>query len=261
LYRDPIVAANISESDFRIRDLMHHAHPVSVFVVTQPNDKDRLKPLVRILVNMTVRLLTDKLKFKEGRPAPDYKHRLLMMLDEFPALGRLEIMQESLAFVAGYGIKCYLICQDTEQLIEAYGRHESITANCHIQVAFQPLKTQTADWLSNMVGKTTIVDEQITTSGNRVGAMLGHVSRTFQEVGRPLMTPDECMRMPGPVKQDERIEEPGDMLILAAGTSPIYGRQPLYFRDETFSARARVKPPEESDRIKPRRSDGEQVRL
>jgi type IV secretion system protein VirD4 len=80
--------------------------PVSLYIITQPNDKARLRPLVRIVVNMIVRLLADKMEFEKGRPKPTYKHKLLAMIDEFPALGKLEILQESLAFVAGYGIKC-----------------------------------------------------------------------------------------------------------------------------------------------------------
>jgi type IV secretion system protein VirD4 len=67
-----------------------------LYIVTKPNDKARLKPLVRIVVNMIVRLLADKLDFENGRPKPSYKHRLLAMIDEFPPLGRLEILQESL---------------------------------------------------------------------------------------------------------------------------------------------------------------------
>jgi len=97
--------------------------------------------LVRIVVNMIVRLLADKLDFENGRPKPSYKHRLLAMIDEFPALGKLEILQESLAFVAGYGIKCYLISQDIAQLKSretGYGLDETITSNCHIQTAFPP---------------------------------------------------------------------------------------------------------------------------
>jgi type IV secretion system protein VirD4 len=116
LYRDPTVAKNTSRSDFRIRDLMHYTDPVSLYIITQPNDKARLRPLVRIVVNMIVRLLADKMEFENGRPKPTYKHKLLAMIDEFPALGKLEILQESLAFVAGYGIKCYLISQDINQL-------------------------------------------------------------------------------------------------------------------------------------------------
>ena len=101
LYRDPTVAKNTSRSDFRIRDLMHHADPVSLYIITQPNDKARLRPLVRIIVNMIVRLLADKMEFENGRPKPTYKHKLLAMIDELPVLRKLEILQESLAFVAG----------------------------------------------------------------------------------------------------------------------------------------------------------------
>ena len=253
LYRDPIVAENVSTSQFRIRDLMHHEAPVSLYIVTQPNDKARLRPLVRILVNMIVRLSADKLVFKDGRPVGQYKHRLLVMLDEFPSLGRLEILQESLAFVAGYGIKCYLICQDINQLKSretGYGHDESITSNCHVQNAFPPNRIETAEHLSRLTGQTTVVKEQITTSGYRTSAMMGHVSRTIQEVQRALLTPDECLRMPGPHKNAKgEIETAGDMVISVAGYPAIYGRQPLYFKDPVFEARAAIPAPGISDKI------------
>ena len=253
LYRDPVVARNVSQSDFRIRQLMHEEDPVSLYIVTQPNDKARLRPLVRILVNMIVRLLADKMSFKNGRPVAHYKHPLLLMLDEFPSLGRLEIMQESLAYVAGYGIKCYLICQDINQLKSretGYGHDETITSNCHVQNAFPPNRIETAEHLSRLTGQTTIVKEQITTSGRRTAAMLGQVSRTFQEVQRPLLTPDECLRMPGPKKNGKgEIEQAGDMVIYVAGYPAIYGKQALYFKDPVFLARASVPAPQISDRL------------
>jgi hypothetical protein len=87
VYRDPVVARNVSKSEFRIRDLMHHEQPVSLYILTQPNDKTRLRPLVRVMVSMIVHLLADKLHFENGRPVAHYRHRLLMMLDEFPSLG------------------------------------------------------------------------------------------------------------------------------------------------------------------------------
>jgi len=250
LYRDPTVARSISASDFRIRDLMHHERAVSLYIVTQPNDKGRLRPLVRILVNMIVRLLADKMDFKEGRPVAHYKHRLLMMLDEFPSLGRLEIMQESLAFVAGYGIKCYLICQDLNQLKSrdiGYGQDESITSNCHVQNAYPPNRLETAEHLSKLTGQTTVVKEQITTSGKRAALMMGQVSRTFQEVQRPLLTPDEAMRMKSPDKNAAgEILAPGDMVIYVAGFPAIHGKQPLYFTDPIFTRRAAIPAPDKS---------------
>jgi type IV secretion system protein VirD4 len=173
-----------------------------------------------------------------------------MMLDEFPSLGKLEIMQESLAFVAGYGIKCYIIVQDINQLVYSYGKEESITSNCHIQVAFPPNRLETAEHLSKLTGQTTIVKEQITTSGKRIGAMHNHVSRMFQEVQRPLLTIDESMRMPGPTKDGNgMIQKPGDMVIYCAGFPAIYGQQPLYFKDPVFQKRSEVPAPKVTDKL------------
>ena len=250
LYRDPVVARNVSRSDFRIRDLMHHACPVSLYIITQPNDKARLRPLVRVLINAILRLSADRMEFEAGRPVANYRHRLLMMMDEFPSLGKLAIMQESLAFLAGYGIKCYLIIQDLSQLHAAYGTQESITSNCHIQNAFPPNRLETADHLSRLTGTTTGVKEQNTTSGKRLGSFQGQVSTTFQEVQRSLLTTDEALRMPGPKKDAEgRITEPGDMVVYVAGYPAIYGRQPLFYQDRVFQKRAEVPAPKESDRI------------
>ncbi|EMS6505654.1 type IV secretory system conjugative DNA transfer family protein [Neisseria gonorrhoeae] len=252
LYRDNVVAANVSRSDFKIKDLMNDEDPVSLYIITQPNDKARLRPLVRILINMIIRLSADKMDFENGRPKVHYKHKMLAMLDEFPSLGKLEIMQESLAFIAGYGIKCYLICQDLNQLKSretGYGPDETITSSCHVQNAYPPNRIETAEHLSKLTGITTVVKEQITTSSKRVSAMLGQVSRTTQEVQRPLLTADECMRMPGPVK-DARglITQAGDMVIYVAGYPAIYGRQTLYFKDPVFEARSKVPPPRHTDR-------------
>ncbi|HHU0103077.1 TPA: type IV secretory system conjugative DNA transfer family protein [Legionella pneumophila] len=274
LYRDPVVAHNVSASDFCIRDLMNHDQPVSLYIVTQPNDKARLQPLVRVMINMIVRLLADKMEFErvihdDGTSSiqtkKTYKHRLLCMIDEFPSLGKLDILQESLAFVAGYGLKFYLICQDINQLKSrerGYGPDETITSNCHIQNAYPPNRVETAEHLSKLTGQTTIVKEHITTSGKRFSTFLSQISRTIQEISRPLLTIDECLRMPGPKKDaDGRIVEAGDMVIYAAGFPAIYGKQPLYFKDSIFIARASVEAPEQSDILRSRLHDDEVIRL
>jgi len=277
LYRDPVVARNVSESHYRIADLMNDDDPVSLYIVTQPTDKDRLRPLVRIKLNMIVRLLAGKLEFERiasqmplwkkllnrmgikqdvnsfVRAKKGYKHRLLGLIDEFPSLGKLDIIQESLAFLAGYGIKFYLICQDVNQLRSrerGYGPDETITSNCHVQNAYPPNRPETADHLSKLTGTTTVVKENITTSGKRFAGMMGQVSKTHTEVARPLLTPEECRTMPGPVKDGDLIVEAGDMIVSVAGFPCIYGRQPLYFQDPIFNARASVDAPKVSDRIR-----------
>lgn len=256
LYRDPIVAKNTAHSDFTVSDLMDHDTPVSLYFVVSPGNKDRLRPLVRLMLTQIVRgLVRDSMSFDGGRAKTAHKHRLLLMLDEFPTLGRLDVFEEALAYIAGYGLKAYLIMQDVTQLHKAYTRDESIISNCHVRAAYAPNKIETAEWLSKMTGTSTEVKEAITTSGKRFGAVLDNVSTTYQEVSRPLLTPDECMRLPGPTKDDRgEITDSGEMLIFVAGQPVIRGRQILYFKDPILSARSKIPPPERSDIIRANRS-------
>lgn len=244
LYRDPIVGENTSRSDFKIADLMDHDRPVSLYFISTPKTSKRLVPLTRLLLTMIVLTMADEMEFDDGRAKAAHKHRLLLMLDEFPTLGKIEVFEEALAYIAGYGMKAYIITQDVSQLYKAYTREESIISNCHVRVAYAPNKLETAEWMSKMTGNTTVVKEQVTTSGKRFGAVLDNVSRSYQEVKRPLMEPDEIMRLPGPVKDatGEKIVEAGEMLVFVAGHSVIRGRQILYFSDPVFSKRSKLKP-------------------
>lgn len=244
LYRDPIVGENTARSDFKIADLMDHDRPVSLYFISTLKTSARLKPLTRLLVTMIVTTLADEMEFDDGRSKTAHKHRLLMLLDEFPSLGRLEIFEEALAMIGGYGIKCYLITQDVQQLYKSYTNYESIISNCHIRVAYAPNNYNTAEWMSKMTGITTVVIEQITTSGKRFGAILDGVSRTFQPTQRPLLTADEVMTLPGPTKDvtGEKIVEAGEMLVFVAGKPVIRGRQILYFKDPIFAKRSKIKP-------------------
>lgn len=251
LYRDHIVATNVGSSDFHIKDLMNYDQPVTLYIVTQPTDKARVRPLIRILVNMIFRVLADKMEFVNGQAKSVNKYRLLCMFDEFPSLGKLEIIQESLAFVAGYGIKCYLITQDLNQLKSketGYGPDEVITSNCHVQNAYPPNRLETAEHLSRLTGTTTVVHTQTTNSGKKTSIALDNTSLTVQAVSRPLLTPDECMRLPGPVKDPSgKITKAGDMVVYVAGFPAIYGRQILFFQDPAFAARSQVKTPSKTD--------------
>ena len=116
-------------------------------------------------------------------------------------------------------------------------------ANCHVRIAYAPNTIETAKTLSDMTGKTTVVEEKVSLSGSRSGHMK-NASVNVTETARPLLTPDECMRLPGPEKDNQgKVIKPGDMLIFTAGQSPIYGRQILYFFDPVFSKRSKVPVP------------------
>lgn len=272
LYRDPLVAKNVSRSDFSISDLMNYVEereeidpatgevttvrtprPVSLYLVVSAEDKDRMRPLMRLILNQIVRvLLRPELTYVDGRAQPPHLQRLLLMLDEFPSYGRLDVLQEALAYIAGYGIKAYLIMQDISQLQAAYGRDESITSNCHIRIAYAPNKPETARWLSDLAGVTTVITERITSSGSRFGAVLGQTSRTFSEGSRPLITPDEVSRLGAAIKDGQgNILKAGEVLVFVAGHAPIRGEQSLYFLNPVFTQRVRTAPPAESDSLKP----------
>jgi type IV secretion system protein VirD4 len=248
LYRDPLVRKNTSRSDFRIHDLMNHEQPVTLYLVVRPSDKDRLRPLVRLVLNQIVRTLTrDELKrLDDSRFVSPHKRQMLLMLDEFAgSFGKLDIFEESLSFIAGYGIKAYIILQDREQLLKSYGPHENIVSNLHIRIAYAPNQTQTGEWISELLGTTTIIKEDVTESGKR-GGSLNQISRSYREIERPLMTADEVMHMRAPTKEAEsgKITHPGDMLIFGAGQYAIYGTQILYFTDPVFLERSTVPVPQ-----------------
>src|SRR3546814_3376179 len=137
-YRDPTVAAVTSRSDWRIADLVEAPHPVSLYLVVPPSDISQTKPLIRLILNQIGRRLTEDLKAKDGR------HRMLLMLDEFPALGRLDFFESALAFMAGYGMKAFLIAQSLNQIEKAYGPNKAILDNCHVRVSFETNDERTA---------------------------------------------------------------------------------------------------------------------
>jgi type IV secretion system protein VirD4 len=259
LYSDPLVQRSIEESDFTINDLKHFRYPVSLYLIVPPSDIERLKPLLRLIFTMAVNRLTEELeevrnsrikqalkKDEKFTPRPD--HRLLLLIDEFPSLGKMPIFETAFAYIAGYGIKAYLITQDIEQIKDAYGNHESIISNCHIRIAYAPNKTETAEALSKMAGTTTILRAAVSYSGSRSSPLATNVSTNVDHISRPLITIDELMRLPGPVKEGQgeaqRIVSPGAMLIFIAGQSPIFGKQLLYFQDPTLSKRSAIRPPD-----------------
>ena len=101
-----------------------------------------------------------------------------------------------------------------------------------------------------MTGTTTVIKKAITKSG-KGGLFGGHsTSETYQEVQRPLLTPDEYMTLQGPKKDHEdKILEAGDMLVFVAGFPTIRGKQILYFQDPVFMERAKIQAPKQSDKI------------
>ena len=153
------------------------------------------------------------------------------MLDEFPALGRLDFFESQLAFMAGYGLKAFLIAQSLNQIEKAYGQNNAILDNCHVRVAFATNDERTAKRLSDALGTTTELRAMKNYAGHRLSPWLGHLMVSRQETARALLTPGEIMQLP-----------PDDEIILVSGAAPIRAQKVRYFRDAQLKARIQ-KPP------------------
>jgi type IV secretion system protein VirD4 len=162
--------------------------------------------------------------------------RVLLMLDEFPQLGRLDFFEHALAYIRGYRIKACLVAQSLNQIAQAYGEHSSILDNAHIRVAFACNDERTAKRLSDMLGVTTETRSQHNYAGSRMAPWLGHTMVSRQEIPRALLTPGEIMQLP-----------PDEALVFVGGSPPIRARKLRYFAEPAFLARVRpavtVSPP------------------
>ncbi|ESQ97708.1 conjugal transfer protein TraG [Stutzerimonas chloritidismutans AW-1] len=227
LYRDPTVAEVTSRCDWRIADLIAAEHPVSLYLVVPPSDINRTKPLIRLILNQIGRRLTESL---DGSDGVERRHKLLLMLDEFPALGRLDFFESALAFMAGYGLRAFLISQSLNQIDKAYGQNHSILDNCHVRVTFATNDERTAKRISETLGTATELRAQRNYAGHRLAPWLGHLMVSRQETARPLLTPGEVMQLP-----------PEEAVVMVSGVVPIKARKLRYYADANF--KRRVLPP------------------
>nr|EKU6313163.1 conjugal transfer protein TraG [Pseudomonas aeruginosa]EKX2974611.1 conjugal transfer protein TraG [Pseudomonas aeruginosa] len=225
LYRDPVVARVTAHCDWRIADLVGSRQPVTLYLVVPPSDINRTKPLIRLILNQIGRRLTEELTTSGKR------HRLLLMLDEFPALGRLDFFESALAFMAGYGIKGFLIAQSLNQIERAYGPNNAILDNCHVRVSFATNDERTAKRVSDALGTATEMRDSTNYAGHRLAPWLGHLMVSRQETARPLLTPGEIMQLP-----------PTDEIVMVAGTPPIRATKARYFEDARLQERILTPP-------------------
>ena len=223
LYRDPTVAQVTRRCDWRIADLVDAEHPVSLYLVVPPADIVRTKPLIRLLLNQIGRRLTETLELRGGQPK---RRRVLFMLDEFPALGRLDFFESALSFMAGYGLRAFLIAQSLNQIEKAYGPNNSILDNCHVRVAFATNDERTAKRISDALGTTTELRAQRNYAGHRLSPWLGHLMVSRQETARALLTPGEVMQLP-----------PDEEIVMISGHPPVRAKKLRYFEDRNFTER------------------------
>ena len=221
VYRDPVIAENLSRSDFKISDLMNNDKPVSLFLIVPPSDIDRMMPAFRTIVELLYRRNVEKMEFDvKDKNTKANKHRLLMLLDEFPQLGKLETFETAMGVIAGYGIKAFVICQSVMQINKLYGKDNGIISNCEVQVYYAPNDQETAEQLARMLGKKTVETKSRSTGTALISF---DKSRSYNETGRDLMMADEV-----------RALDPKKELIFKRGMRPILANKITWYDNPDF---------------------------
>lgn len=218
VWDSPRLKAITSRSDFKLEDLKGDV-PVSLYIVIPPEYLDVYKPVVRLMMGVAIASMTRT----QSRP----KIPVLFLIDEFPALGFMKIIETGIGYLAGYGVNLWMFIQDLSQLKDNYPKWASFIANCSVRVAFGTNDVETAKTLSEMLGTTTISVES-EGKQKKVFSMglFDDKSINTSETGRSLMTPDEVMRMPNDAQ-----------IIFVQGVKPIVAEKIRYFADRAFKGK------------------------
>jgi type IV secretion system protein VirD4 len=221
LWANPVIDAATAASDFDLRDLRRT--PMTIYVAVSLDQLGSVTRLLNLFFQQAVTLLAERV------PGPDEPHRVLMMLDEFASLGRMDVLKDSLAFLAEFGVRICTVIQGLGQLDDLYGPagRESILQNCALQVLFAANDETTARYVSERLGTQTIqtVSRSFPGGGQRP-------TKTVSRTGRALLLPEEVRQL-----------GPEQALIFKEGVRPVLGRKIRYYADPAFSDRQRTMRP------------------
>ena len=228
LWLNPILDAATAGNDFDLRDLRRR--PTSIYVAVNPDDLHRLRPVLSLFFQQAIGLQTRALPEHD----PTLKYQVLMMLDEFAALGRIPIIAESVSYLPGYNVRVVLVIHTPAQLREVYGPNaaETMLKSLAARIVFAPKDHADAREISDELGVTTVKARTVSRPQFDWGDPKGRRSRSVSvsEQRRPLLLPQEVKAL-GSTRA----------LIFYEGLWPIRCRKIRYFQDARF--RARLLPP------------------
>ena len=151
LWNNGLISAATETSDFDIRELRRQ--PMTIFIGCTIAELSIFRPLIRILFQQIHDLMMVKI------PGEDEPHQVLLMLDEFYHVGRMDSLISKITISAGYGFRMAIVMQDIAQLDELYGKNTRITtvSGSQIKLFIQINDLETSDFVSEMLGETTQV--------------------------------------------------------------------------------------------------------
>ena len=220
---DPRLCAALAASDFDMADLKRQS--MTVYLAIPP---DRLRVCLGF-VRGFIGLALDGITAAPGRPV----QRVAFFLDEFGQLGRMDRLADSVTLLRGYGAQLWLFVQDLSQLKAVYPRWQSFLANTSQQF-FGTADFDTARYLSGALGQQTIRYEtqNVSQSSGTWGKPGSSSTSTGEHLqGRPLLTPDEVMRL-GPTQP----------IVLVSGEPPYLLHRVSYLTDPAYAGRFDANP-------------------
>ncbi|MBL8348651.1 MAG: type IV secretory system conjugative DNA transfer family protein [Rubrivivax sp.] len=227
IFADAVVDAATSADDFGLEDVRRRR--MSVYVRIPPNRLANARPLLNLFFSQLVSLNTQALPEQD----PTLTVQCLLVNDEFTAMGRVGVITNAAAFLAGYNLRLLTVVQAMSQLDAVYGDKEARTfaTNHGLQILYAPREQRDADEYSAMLGHFT----ERATSRGRSRSFSGHghstVSRNESEQRRALLLPQEFKEL-----GSERL------VVIFENCKPILGEKIRYYRDKAFTPRL-LKPP------------------
>ena len=228
LWLNPILDQATASNDFDLRELRRK--PLSIYIGVNPDDLHRLRPVLALFFQQAIGLQTRTLPEHD----PSLKRQVLMVLDEFGALGRIPIIAESISYLPGYNVRLLLVIHTPAQLREAYGPHltETMMKSLAARIVFAPKDMADARAISEELGFTTV---QVRTSSRPAWSFSSRgrgrgATVNISEHARPLMLPQEVKELTSE-----------ESLLFYEGLPPIRCQKIRYFRDRRF--RRRICPP------------------
>lgn len=224
LWLNPLLDAATSGNDFDLGDL--RKKPISIYVGVTPDNLERIRPVISLFFQQAIGLQTRELPEHNK----ELKHQLLLMLDEFTALGRIPIIETACGFLPGYNVRVMLVIQTPSQLRSVYGRDgaDTIMKTLAARILFAPKDFNDAQEISNELGSTTVKGKS--KSRPMWGTGKGN-STTESEQRRMLLLPQE-------VKEIGKHSE----LIIYEDIRPIQANKIIYYEDKLFKSRL-LQPP------------------
>ena len=209
-WRDRFVRRATETSDFDLAAFRRR--PMTLYVVIAPNDLKVLAPVVRILFQRTVATL------QRAEPTPDEPWPVLLLLDEFPRLGRMSVLSEAITTVRSYGGRMMLVAQSLAGLKEVYGAEgaQNFLANCRLQLFMAPADADTPEYVSRAIGDMT---RKVQAKTWRTGE-LGRTNVQEREEGARLIRPEQLRGLGAT-----------SVVVLVQDHPPVLARKVVYYAD------------------------------